>query len=417
MPTPIQLTQSQARRFLLAYQHLWPPRRLAGKTGALAFIHRVGCIQFDPLDMAGQNPDLVLQARVEDFTPAMLRQLLYEDRRLVDGWDKMMAIYPVEDWPYFRRRREAAKGKLRSSEAVWAIAPDIHAAIEQRGPLSSIDLDYNEKVDWWWAPTSLARAALESMYFSGELVVHHKVHTRKYYDLTERHIPADLRLAPEPNPTDEAYHEWYFLRRLGSVGLMWSRGGEPWLGLPFDSKGRGRVIQRLLDQGQIAAVQVEGIDLLLYLRAQDQTLLAESLDAPLPEPQAAFLAPLDNLLWDRRLLETLFGFQYRWEVYTPPKQRQYGYYVLPVLYGDRMVARIEPARQKKSGQLIVKGWWWEPGVRPDAAMLSALRTCFERFCAYLDIREVQLDGRRLSPMETEALEMYLRANLSIEDRG
>src|SRR5512145_501260 len=149
----LTLTQSQARRFLLAYQNLWPPRSLVGKTGALDFIRRAGCIQFDPLDIAGKNPELVLQSRVQDFTPSMLDELLYTDRKLVDGWDKQMSIYPVEDWPYLRRRREDAKRQFRSTEAVGEIAPKIRAEIEQRGPLSSIDLEHKEKVAWWWAPT------------------------------------------------------------------------------------------------------------------------------------------------------------------------------------------------------------------------------------------------------------------------
>jgi uncharacterized protein YcaQ len=392
--TPLTLTQSQARRFLLAYQNLWPPRSLTGKAAVLAFIRKVGCIQFDPLDIAGKNPELVLQSRVADFTPPILDELLYQDRALLDGFDKMMAIYPVEDWPYFRRRREAAKNELRSQDAVRAITPGIRAAIEQRGPLSSIDLEHKQKVDWWWAPTSLSRAALESMYLSGELVIHHKVHTRKVYDLAEHHIPAELLHAPEPNPTNDQYHEWYVLRRLGSVGLLWNRSNQVWL-MSIGTAARKKVMQRLLDEGKILEVRVEGIEHPFYLRSQDQPLLEEILRAPEPTPRAAFIAPLDNLVWERSLLETLFGFDYRWEVYVPPTKRKYGYYVLPVLYGDRFVARIEPARQKNSGFLTVKNWWWEPDVVPDDAMRTAIRECFERFCAFLSIQ----DGRGIESIE------------------
>jgi uncharacterized protein len=89
----MQITKIQARRFLLAYQGLLPPRKLKGKTGILAFISQVGCIQYDPLDIVGNNPDLVLQSRVQGYRREMLKELLYEDRKLLDGWDKMMAIY------------------------------------------------------------------------------------------------------------------------------------------------------------------------------------------------------------------------------------------------------------------------------------------------------------------------------------
>jgi len=394
----MELTQSQARRFLLTYQHLWPPRSLPGdglpdKQGALDYIRKVGCIQFDPLDIAGKNPELVLQARVKDFVPAMLDELLYQDRSLLDGFDKMMAIYPVEDWPYFRRRRQAAASELRSQDAVREIVPKIRAEIERRGPLSSIDLEHHEKVDWWWAPTSLSRAALESMYLSGELVIHHKVHTRKVYDLAERMIPAELLNAPDPNPNDEQYHEWYVLRRLGSVGLLWNRSNQVWL-MSVGTAQRKKVMERLHVEGKILDVRVEGIEHPFYLRTQDLPVLEAVLAARSPyisdpAPQAAFIAPLDNLVWERSVLETLFGFDYRWEVYVPPSRRRYGYYVLPVLYGERFVARVEPARQKKSDLLTIKGWWWEPGIKADEAMLNAISACFERFCAFLNVQTLQ----------------------------
>ena len=394
----LALTQSQARKFLLAWQNLWPPRSLHGKQGALDFIRKVGCIQFDPLDITGKNAELVLQSRVADFTPAMLDELLYKDRMLLDGFDKMMAIYSVEDWPYFRRRRESARNELRSQESVGTVAPHIRKAIEERGPLSSIDLDHNEKVGWWWGPTSLSRAALESMYLTGELVIHHKVHTRKVYDLAERHIPPALFRAPEPNPTDDQYHDWYVLRRLGSAGMLWDRSGQTWL-TAVNSPRRIKVIQRLIERGTILALQVEGIEVLFYMRSEDKAFLDDILASPEPPTQAVFIAPLDNLMWERSLIASLFGFDYRWEVYTPPKKRKYGYYVLPVLYGDRFVARFEPVREKKTGTLAIKNWWWEPDITPAEDMLAALEDCFTHFCTFLGVKRVQMDGYASEPTD------------------
>jgi uncharacterized protein YcaQ len=186
----VSITNQQARRFILAHQGLWPPHAKMGKTGILDFIRRVGCIQFDPLDIVGQNPVLVLQSRIADFQAVMLQELLYHDRQLLDGWDKNMSIYPVEDWPYFSRHRKNALGSSKKSEeAIQPVLTQVRQAIEERGPLSSIDLEFDQTVDWSWAPTRLARAALEYMFFSGELVIHHRIHTRKVYDLTSRHIP------------------------------------------------------------------------------------------------------------------------------------------------------------------------------------------------------------------------------------
>jgi uncharacterized protein YcaQ len=390
----LTLTNQQARRFILAHQGLWPPYELEGKSGVLAYIRRVGCIQFDPLNIVGHNPELVLQARVSDFCPAMLQELLYEDRKLVDGWDKMMSIYGVEDWPYFRRRREAALHRLGdSSRPATAILPQVRQEIEERGPLSSIDLDFDRTVDWAWAPTRIARAALESMYFWGELIIHHRVHTRKVYDFARRHIPEALLSALDPNETEEQFHDWYVLRRIGSVGLMWGRAGEVWLAMPgIKSKERKTVLARLLEQDKVVEVRVEGIEPLLYMRSEDKPTLDEALNAKDPAPRAAIIAPLDNLIWDRRFVEEMFSFYYRWEVYKPVAERQYGYYVLPILYGDRFVARFEPGRDKKGRALVIKNWWWESGVVPSEKMQAELYRCFSRFLDYLGTDQLQMDS-------------------------
>jgi uncharacterized protein YcaQ len=390
----LTLTNQQARRFILAHQGLWPPHKLEGKSGVLDYIRRVGCIQFDPLNIVGHNPELVLQARVSDFRPTMLQELLYENRELVDGWDKMMSIYGVEDWPYFHRRREAARRRLGDgSRPATAILPQVRQEIEERGPLSSIDLDFDQTVDWSWAPTRAARAALESMYFWGELVIHHKVHTRKVYDFARRHIPDALLSAPDPNETEEQFHDWYVLRRIGSAGLIWGRAGGAWLGMPgIKSKERKAALARLLEQGKVAEVRVEGIIPLLYMRSEDRLTLDEALDAEDLAPRAVILAPLDNLIWDRRFVEELFGFHYRWEVYKPVAERQYGYYVLPILYGDRFVARFEPGQDKKSGALVIKNWWWESEVVPSEKMQADLCRCFSRFLGYLGADQLQMDS-------------------------
>jgi len=390
----MHLTLEHARRFLLIHHHLYPPRSLSGKQAVLDYIRKVGCIQFDPINVVGQNPDLVLQSRVADFTPAMLRELLYQDRQLLDGWDKNMSIYSLADWPYFARGREnARKGFGKSPAAVEAVMPQIRAALEERGPLSSIDIQLGQTVDWSWAPTSLSRAAMETMYFTGELVIHHKVNTRRIYDFAHRHLPADLLAAPDPNPTTEEYHDWYVLRRMGSIGMLWDRAGEAFLGVrEIKTPQRQAALARLLAAGKILEVSVEGITVPMYLRAEDLPTLERALEPAEVEPRAAILAPLDNLMWERKQLKAIFGFDYVWEVYKPLDQCKYGYYVLPILYGDRFIARFEPGQDKKRKALLVKNWWWEPDVEITPAVQSALRECFACFAAYLGAERLEVQA-------------------------
>ncbi len=386
----IKISNKQARRFLLAHQGLRPPYEFEGKAGILDFISRVGCIQFDPLNIVGHNPELVLQSRVNGFRPSMLQELLYKDRKLVDGWDKMMAIYLTGDWPYFyyRQREAAGRSERRDSDVIRAVSPKILKAIEERGPLSSIDLDHDEKVAWSWGPKRLANVALDNMYYLGEVVIHHKVHTRKVYDLAYRHIPEEILTAPDPHETQEQYHDWHVLRRIGGVGLLWNTHSI-WHGIyGAGSSERVATFTRLIKQGKAIEVHVEGIKKPLYMRSEDRTELdsaAKSDDRP---ERAAILAPLDNLLWERDMVKQLFDFDYTWEVYKPVVERKYGYYVLPVLYGDRFIARFEPGQDKKSKCLIIKNWWWEADAEKSDEVYNSLKECFQRFLAYLGMEKI-----------------------------
>ena len=395
----LSMTRPQARRFLLAHQGLWPPHALRGKAGVLEYIRRVGCIQFDPLNVVGSSPELTLQARVADFRPAMLQTLLYQDRQLLDGWDKNMSIYLLEDWPYWGRRRAAALRRLGDdSQPAAAILDQVRQEIEERGPLSSLELDFDEAVDWPWGPTRLARAALDSLYAWDELIIHHRVHTRKVYDLARRHIPHDLLTASDPNETKAAYQDWRVLRRIGGVGLLWDKTGA-WMGMSdVDGRERTATLARLVQRGDLLEVAVEGVNALLYMRSEDQPLLESAQDDDGPLPQAAILAPLDNLLWDRRLVETLFGFDYVWEVYKPAHQRRYGYYVLPILYGDRFVARFEPVRDKEDGHLVIKNWWWEPDVNPAPGIGPALARCLDRFAGFAGAHGLRITETALAAL-------------------
>ena len=384
----MKISKETAKRFLLSYQNLLPPRRLSGREGILAFVRKVGCLQFDPLNIAGINTDLVLQSRVKNYRPDMLYRLLYEDRKLLDGWDKNMSIYPIEDWPYFQRFREDAKDHIRRSEHIDEILEQIRKDIEVRGPLSSQDFDFDKKVGWYWAPAKASRAALESMYWWGELVVHHRAGTRKYYDLAGRHIPHDIFDRLDPNTTEEAYHRWHISRRIDSIGLFWSRSGDAWLGIKgLNSAKRTAAIEEMVRSGELIELEIEGFDYPVYTSSVNRELLDRSHEST-GAPEASFIAPLDNLLWDRKFIKSLFQFEYTWEVYKRPQDRKYGYYVLPVLFGREFVARFEPVFDKKKRVLNIKNWWWEEGVVVTEDMKEAIRKCTDDFAGFLGAEKI-----------------------------
>ena len=397
------LTKRHARRFLLAHQHLWPPRQLRGKAGVVEFIRHVGCIQFDPINIVGRNPDLVLQSRVAKYKPAMLEKLLYADRQLIDGWDKVTSIHITRDWPYFARHRAYMREQHGDpSNPPMEISPAIFQAIREHGPLSSIDFKRKDMVDWSWGkPTRLTRASLEILNAMGELLIHHRVGTRRVFDITERLLPTGLISAPDPNITEKDYQKWHVFRRVGGMGLASPNASEYWGAiLGVNTEIRRATLKRLVDGGKLMAVDVEGVPRQTFLiRMADLPVIEAVQKKRSPRARAAFIAPLDNLLWDRNLLRRIFNFDYVWEIYKPEVERKYGYYVLPVIYGDRFVARVDPALDRERRTLTLTNWWWEEGVQLDEAMQSALTACLQDFMSYLGATQVLL-GRRISTDKT-----------------
>lgn len=384
----LNLTISEAKRFILYKQGLFGEHRFAGKDGALDFVRQAGCIQFDPIDVCGKNAELVLQSRVSGFKKQMLYELLYEDRKLLDNWNKNLSIIPLENWKYFKRDRDWHLENERSFEEIQAVCAKIKKIISERGPQCSADLEMPEKVDWYWTKTKLSRAALEHMYFRGELAIHHKKKGIKYYDLIERCIPQEILIAEDPYKDDFDHKKWRVLERIGSLGLLWNRPSDAWLGIgDLKSETRKKVFDALLAEKRIVPVHVEGIKHTLFCLAEDAAIGGiirkssgtAAASTATEKPRCEFIAPLDNMMWDRKLIKELWNFDYKWEIYTPAAQRKYGYYVLPLLYGENFIGRIELVYDKKAKVLEVKKLWYEPNVKVTKKIESAVATDVKRF--------------------------------------
>ena len=396
MKTPLTITLEQARRFHLLHHGLYPPRQLHGKAGVMDYVKRVGCIQYDTINVLGRNADLVLNARLQNYKPAILEALLYEDRMLWDGFDKVQSIYATADWPHFAKRREVMnlhyQERLKEMGALQ-MATKIIAEIYENGPLSSIDIEDDSRTQWSWGyDTRTVRACMEAMYAQGILGVHHKINTRRVFDLVENLIPASLYKQDFPHATDEQYHDWHVLRRIGGLGLAHPKSSEKWLGiLNVKSKERQAAIERLLAAGKIIAVDVKNLaKQRFYIRSLDLPSMEKAAKKSRRKARAAFIAPLDNALWDRDLLRALYAFNYVWEVYKPAKLRKFGYYVLPVLYGEQFVARLDAKFERQTGKLWLNNWWWEKGVDMDPAMDAALADCVLAFGRYLGAKAIHL---------------------------
>ncbi len=388
--TPVHLTRPEARRFLVHYHGLDGSASWSGASGVVDCLTRLGAIQYDPLDVVGRNPELVLQSRVEGFRRETLRDLLYRDRLLVDHWDKQMSIHLAVEWPHRRRLRRAYAEALcgwlrhyRNSEEALRHVDVVFAALKATGPTLPGKLDFGSLPnDSGWGSRKVSGTALEYLAACGKVGVHSRKHTQKLYAPIDKLLPEVLLSAPDPFADERDFLRWYARRRVEAVGLAANRNGGSWLVNLLDSKvARTPVLTELAESGELTRVKVDGVREILYMPS---TYFSRMEWAGVPERKVRFLAPLDNLLFDRKLIASLFEFEYTWEVYVPAAKRRYGYYVLPVLYGDELVARFEPAPHRGNAGLEIKQWWWEPGVRRTGELERAVADARQRFQAFLD---------------------------------
>ena len=393
-PASMTITKQQARQFILAKQGLIGAYRFCGKEGAYDYIRQAGCIQFDPVDVCGKNAELTLQSRVKGFQKRMLSELLYEDRRLMDYVDKELSIWPTEDWPYFSSFRERSRTLGKSFEGIDELEKQAIAYITENGPVCSDTLPIQGEIFWhssmhwsgnWHKKSQAARSVLEQLYTDGVLIIHHKNGSRKYYDLASRYLPQTLLQTENPCKDEEDFLQWRMLRRIGAVGLLWDKNSPAFLGIHLNAETRKRTFAHLLRDGKILSVTVAGIKPPFYYRMEDGALLQNILTGKADlKPRISLIAPLDPLMWDKALIQALWNFRYSWEIYTPATMRRYGYYTLPILYGDSFVGRVDTAADRKAGILRVKGLWWELNVRQTKKLQDELNRALNRFAKFND---------------------------------
>ena len=394
------ITKQQAGQFILAKQGLIGAHRFIGKDGAYRYVRQAGCIQYDPVDVCGKNAELTLQSRVKGFKKQMLQELLYKDRLLTDYADKELSIWPTEDWPYFSSYRDRSVALGKTFKGLYKLEKQTIDYISEHGPVSSDELPIEGEIYWhssmhwsgnWSGPSLAARSILEQLYTDGTLVIHHKKGSRKYYDLAKNHLPTSILNAENPCKDEESFNAWRILRRIGAVGLLWDKNSTAFLGIDINAEKRKAILARLLEEDKICPVIVEGLKPLFYYRTEDAGLMQQIIEGSADlKPRMAFMAPLDPLLWDKSLLAALWDFRYSWEIYTPAAKRKYGYYTLPIIYGDRFIGRIEAVPYRKEGILRVKGLWWEPGIRKTKKLEAVLMRTLKNFAAFNDCKSVEM---------------------------
>jgi uncharacterized protein YcaQ len=384
----VKVTAEAARRFLFARHFLAPARSLAGGLdGVLEVFRKLGSIQFDPIAVAGRSHDLVLHARVAGYEPAWC-DVLYERRELFEVTNKALSLVPASEFPWFRlgigRKGPRFHAAILAENAV--VAARVVGRIRAEGALSALDFEpeHGAPKDWFGMPENVVRAVLEASTVTGVLGLARRDGNRRYYDLLERLLPAEL-LGHEVPVRERLRHA--LLSRYRAHGLLGAGGA----GGTFDRiaprrstperVGRDALHKELVELGTLVPVDVEGVRGKRFVLVDDLALLQAP---PEPTPSVAFVAPFDSLLWDTALVASLFDFDYVWEGFFPPAKRRWGWYVLPICFGDRFVGRIEPRIDRDRARVEVLGVWWEDGFAPGRAdgFVDAMRDALRAYLRF-----------------------------------
>ncbi len=354
---------AQARSFLIRHLLLDRFQRKTGIAAASDVLNKLRCIQIDPLDPMGSNPDLVLSARVNRLTRSEWTNLCGE--HAFEHYSKERCLIPASTFPQYRdnhihtrwwRHRER-QAKLGST-----VIEAVFQEIVERGPIRAQDLKSHGEtnpIDWsgWKGTKRITVLAVEYLWIMSRIVVGKRGKRDKYFDIPSRAMPDSHHL-----PSQE-YLSWAVSDRVQAAGLLAELAGPTWS--TIDKLRKSTLIDQLIESKQLQRIKIEG-DHRTYLAPAD----ADFNPLLTCDDHMRILAPLDALLWDRRLVEILFAFDYVWEVYKPPAKRRWGWYVQPLLHRGKMVGRLEGKVQNR--QLVIENLWVEGEKFDDNAFEQTL---------------------------------------------
>lgn len=383
---PSRVPAATARRLLLGGQGLLADARRRATADVLyEIVEAMGFVQIDSINVVERAHHLTLAARLQGYRPALLERLLERDRRLFENWTHDASAIPTAWYPYWKIRFERYQQRVlahpwwreRVGPNPQKVMEHVRDRLHREGPLMTKDFEDErpegtDKTWWGWKPQ---KAVLEYLWRTGEVAVPRRVNFHKVYDLAERVHP---EAHAAPRPADEEHVDWACRSALERLGVA----------TPDEIAGFWRAVSleearawcaRASAAGEIAAVEVEAID-----GSRPRAAWAvpdwEERAAALPPapPRIRLLSPFDPILRDRKRTLRLFHFDYRFEAFVPAPQRVYGYYVLPILEGERLVGRLDPKLYREQGLLEIRRIWWEPGVRESKGRKVALEAAVER---------------------------------------
>jgi uncharacterized protein YcaQ len=386
----MEISRDVARRFLLGRQGLWPGRRWQGLRGTERAMRTIGDLQLDPLQVVARAHDIALHGRVIDYEQDDWARLTYERRRFFE-WGGWLAVRPIEELPFYRffMQREGATGRIRAiGEEHRDAIDEMRVVLRERvegvanrhfamGDRKRVD-DYRGRKD--------SALALHYLWRTGEAMVLRRERFERIYSIAERIAPPRRLVAADEHEAEE-----FLLRKAVRIDGLSKLSGLTWL-LRRKLTAREAAAWRdtMIEKRALVEVAIEGMRGRWFTLADDVPDLESLARGRVPRAwrpldtttseEVTFLSPLEPVIHDRGRTRALWGFDYLWEVYTPAHRRTFGYYALPILWGDAIVGRIDMKLDRPSATLVVNGLWFEDeDVARNAAFHDAVERGLERF--------------------------------------
>ena len=382
------LSLNTVRKALISAQGLdSPPTAPAKKRDVTAAIQRMGYLQIDTIQAVRRSQHLVLWSRLGDYDPAWLDEV-HREGQLFEYYAHALCYIPIEDFSIFRGRI-LSDPRTGNNWKKWGdrypdIISHVRSVVAEKGPVSSADFE-SETISTGWGDVKQEKLALQRMFAAGELMVPFRENFRRYFDLRERVLPdwddADTLDAP-------AALEELVIRAVKALGVAY----EDWIAPYYQllKTGLGEILANLVKSGRILKGEVEGWDKPAYVHLDQLPLVTACAQDDVEPSHTTFLSPFDPLVSDRERTKVLFDFDYRLEAYTPAKDRQYGYFCLPILHGGRLVGRLDPKAHRKAKGMEIKKIILEPWVVLDKDLVEALRKTLIEFTAWHGMCDLQI---------------------------
>jgi uncharacterized protein YcaQ len=383
----IKVSKQQARKFLLARSLLRFESARRAKPVEYEHIAPLECIQLDALRIVERNQDLVLHNRFDNYKPHMLGDIAYEKRRMIEAFFNAFCFVPIEEYRFHRvKHRQLIKRFGKWPDQFKKEFRLIKSEIKKLGTLPASYFQTDEKIEHGFGGTvKKTTAAIDILWYSGELVTDRRENGKRFYNLPREVLPESVNLN---TPTQKQFEDFMLRKHFRTYHIGDIRYFR-FANMRLKIAERKKLIEPYLIRGEIIPVEIENIRNRFFIinDSLDELINSQAVKA---DGRARFMAPLDNLLFNRDMIEDIFDFEYRWEVYAPKAKRKYGYYVMPILYNFDFIGRIDPKADRENSTLIFNLIQIEDNVKLTDKLISEIAKAAKRLAGFAELKNIAI---------------------------